>query len=182
MKPKTITLAAIVNQPVWRKYIGPWMNGERVHDTHSGNPARRRRMLDVKPDGLTFKGPFATVTLERSGEGWKASVGGNANPVTAHYADTKEAVGRWAASVWHTAIRGVIGLIVLAMVIQMAQADDRREHGVRKVEHHDWIIERQTSGQVEGTPSVRRIVGKREIDVYSNGLMFEKGNVVGVTK
>ena len=29
---------------------------------------------------------------------------------------------------------------------------------------------------------MRRIIGKREIDIYPNGLMFEKDNVVGVTK
>jgi hypothetical protein len=33
-----------------------------------------------------------------------------------------------------------------------------------------------------GTPRLRLIYGKREIDVYRNGLMFERDNVVGVTK
>jgi hypothetical protein len=31
-------------------------------------------------------------------------------------------------------------------------------------------------------PTSRLIIGKREIDVYRNGLMFEKDNVVGVSK
>ena len=31
-----------------------------------------------------------------------------------------------------------------------------------------------------GTPSTRLIYGKREIDVYRNGLMFERDHVVGV--
>lgn len=167
--------------PVWKQRISPWLAGKPVDDAPQCGKAHRRNM-ETGPNMLSFRGPFANVTLVRTGEGFIASVSGNANPVTCHYADTDEAVRRWASSVWHTAIRGVIGLIVLAMVIQMAQADDRREHGVRKVEHHDWVIERQTAGQVEGTPAIRRIVGKREIDVYSNGLMFEKGNVVGVTK
>jgi hypothetical protein len=34
---------------------------------------------------------------------------------------------------------------------------------------------------VSGVPTIRRIIGKREIDVYRNGLMFEKDNVVGVS-
>jgi hypothetical protein len=35
---------------------------------------------------------------------------------------------------------------------------------------------------VSGVPTIRRIIGKSEIDVYRNGLMFERDNVVGVTK
>ena len=31
-----------------------------------------------------------------------------------------------------------------------------------------------------GTPTTRLIYDKREIDVYRNGLMFEKDNVIGV--
>jgi hypothetical protein len=40
----------------------------------------------------------------------------------------------------------------------------------------------QACPQVSGVPTMRRIIGKREIDVYRNGLMFEKDNVVGVSK
>jgi hypothetical protein len=32
-----------------------------------------------------------------------------------------------------------------------------------------------------GTPTTRLIYGKREIDIYRNGLRFEKDNVVGVS-
>jgi hypothetical protein len=35
---------------------------------------------------------------------------------------------------------------------------------------------------VSGVPTTSRIIGKREIDIYRNGLMFERDNVVGVTK
>jgi hypothetical protein len=33
---------------------------------------------------------------------------------------------------------------------------------------------------VQGTPTSRLIIGKREIDIYPNGMMFEKDNLVGV--
>jgi len=29
---------------------------------------------------------------------------------------------------------------------------------------------------VSGVPTTRRIIGKREIDIYRNGLMFERDN------
>ena len=40
--------------------------------------------------------------------------------------------------------------------------------------------DRKEAGLVSGVPTLRRIIGKREIDIYPNGLMFEKDNVVGV--
>jgi hypothetical protein len=177
MKSKSIK-ALLQALPIYKNKIRPWLNGKTIEDAPKCGP---KAVLYTDSEGLAFHGPFAMVTLERSGDGWKASVSGNANPATAHYADTDEALKRWAASVWHTAIRGVIVLMALAMVV-MAQADDKRDRRERRVEHHNWIIERQSAGQVEGVPTTRRIVGKREIDIYPNGLMFEKGNVVGVTK
>jgi hypothetical protein len=33
---------------------------------------------------------------------------------------------------------------------------------------------------VQGVPTQRLIIGRREIDIYRNGLMFERNNVVGV--
>jgi len=79
-------------------------------------------------------------------------------------------------------------LIAAAVAISTVHADDkkkdrrshtqeiRREHR----ESHNYIIERQQIGAVQGVPTSRIINGKREIDVYPNGLMFEKNNVVGV--
>lgn len=97
--------------PIWKTKIGPWLKGKVVDDA----PKCRSALDCSKPSELytdskllAFRGPFASVTLERSGDGWLARVSGNANPVSAHYADTDEAVKRWAASVWHIAIRGVI--------------------------------------------------------------------------
>jgi len=63
-------------------------------------------------------------------------------------------------------------------VASVAQADDHRR--AEKREHHNYIIERQQIGAVQGVPTSRIIVGKREVDIYPNGLMFEGNNVVGV--
>jgi hypothetical protein len=34
--------------------------------------------------------------------------------------------------------------------------------------------------KLQGVPTSRLIIGRREIDVYRNGLMFERDHVVGV--
>ena len=47
---------------------------------------------------------------------------------------------------------------------------------------HNYIIERQQAYQVQGVPTKRLIIGKRQIDIYPNGLMFERNHVVGVTR
>jgi len=74
-------------------------------------------------------------------------------------------------------------LIALALIASLgiAQADDRKcdRHERRQMEPN-WILERQSAGQVQGVPTSRIINGSREIDIYPNGLMFEKGNVVGI--
>ena len=73
-------------------------------------------------------------------------------------------------------------LLIVAAIVQFAQAGDHkreRDERLRK-EHHSYIIERQQVYQVQGVPTQRLISGKREIDVYRNGLMFERNNVVGV--
>jgi len=75
--------------------------------------------------------------------------------------------------------------LTLACVIATAihvNADDRDRDNRREREHesHDYIIERQQAYQVEGVPTSRIIDGRREIDVYPNGQMFEGNNLVGV--
>jgi hypothetical protein len=60
-----------------------------------------------------------------------------------------------------------------------AHADDRKQRRERR-ESHNYIIERQQAYQVQGVPTSRLIIGKREIDIYRDGTMFEKNNVVGV--
>jgi hypothetical protein len=71
-------------------------------------------------------------------------------------------------------------LLIVATVCT-AQADDRkRDHKSEQKEHHNYIIERQEAYQVQGVPTERMIIGKREIDIYPNGMMFEGNNLVGV--
>jgi len=59
-------------------------------------------------------------------------------------------------------------------------ADDRRRERAERRESHNYIIERQQAYQVQGVPTQRLIIGRRQIDIYRNGLMFERNNVVGV--
>jgi len=67
-----------------------------------------------------------------------------------------------------------IALLIL-LTLGLVQAEPRRsEH------NRNYILRRQQAGLVSGVPTMRRIIGKREIDIYRNGLMFEKDNVVGV--
>jgi len=76
-------------------------------------------------------------------------------------------------------------LLTVAMVCAVitAQADDHRLHEQRENrKSHNYIIERQQAYQVQGVPTSRLIIGKREIDIYPNGLMFEGNHVVGVRK
>jgi hypothetical protein len=72
----------------------------------------------------------------------------------------------------------LITAVLLAVTLGMAQAEPRQS----KERNHNYILRRQEAGLVTGVPTMRRIIGKREIDIYPNGLMFEKDNVVGVTK
>ena len=68
--------------------------------------------------------------------------------------------------------------VLILLTLGMAQAEPRQS----KERNHNYILRRQEAGLVSGVPTIRRIIGKREIDVYRNGLMFERDNVVGVTK
>ena len=71
-------------------------------------------------------------------------------------------------------------LLTLLMLLPLcAHADDRRRQQ-RRERGHNYIISRQEAYPGLGLPSVRRIIGKREIDVYRNGMMFEKDNLVGI--
>jgi hypothetical protein len=68
-----------------------------------------------------------------------------------------------------------IAVLIVVVLVELAQAEPRKHH-----ESKNYIIRRQQAGLVRGVPTLRRIIGKREIDIYPNGLMFEKDNVVGV--
>jgi hypothetical protein len=63
--------------------------------------------------------------------------------------------------------------VAFLMTFGMAQAEPRARS-------RNYILRRQEAGQVSGTPTTRLIYGKREIDVYRNGLMFERDHVVGI--
>ena len=68
--------------------------------------------------------------------------------------------------------------LLIVATVATAQAEPRQRHA----EHKNYIIRRQQAGSVTGVPTLRRIRGGREIDIYRNGLMFEGDNVVGVVK
>jgi hypothetical protein len=74
--------------------------------------------------------------------------------------------------------------MLVAMAIGLAQAEPRDRD--RKDNHHNYIIERQQAYQVQGPPTSRLIIGKRQIDGYRlhNGgrIWFEGNNVVGITR
>jgi len=72
----------------------------------------------------------------------------------------------------------VSAILTIILCVAAARADDERDH--REREHHNYIIERQETYQVEGVPISRIIVGSREIDIYRNGQMFEGNHLVGV--
>jgi hypothetical protein len=63
--------------------------------------------------------------------------------------------------------------LLLLLTLELAQAEPRARN-------RNYILRRQEAGLVSGTPTIRRIIGKREIDVYRNGLMFEGDHVIGV--
>ena len=68
-----------------------------------------------------------------------------------------------------------IAVLFLLTFVELTQAEPRKRH-----ESKNYILRRQQAYQVQGVPTSRLIIGKREIDIYRNGLMFEKDNVVGV--
>jgi hypothetical protein len=76
-----------------------------------------------------------------------------------------------------TTMRIIAIAVLILLTLGMAQAEPRQS----KERNHNYIVRRQEAGLVSGVPTIRRIIGKREIDIYRNGLMFEKDNVVGVS-
>jgi hypothetical protein len=64
----------------------------------------------------------------------------------------------------------------MLLTLELTQAEPRQS----KERNHNYILRRQEAELVTGVATIRRIIGKREIDIYPNGLMFEKDNVVGV--
>jgi hypothetical protein len=73
-------------------------------------------------------------------------------------------------------MRIIATAVITLLMLELTQAEPRQS----KERNHNYILRRQDAGLVSGVPTLRRIIGKREIDIYPNGLMFEKDNVVGV--
>ena len=65
--------------------------------------------------------------------------------------------------------------VLLLLTLDLAQAEPRQS----KEHNRNYILRRQEGGLVSGVPTTRRIIGKREIDIYRNGLMFEGDHVGG---
>jgi hypothetical protein len=74
-------------------------------------------------------------------------------------------------------MRIIATAVLTLLMLELTQAEPRQS----KERNHNYILRRQEAGLVSGVPTIRRIIGKREIDIYPNGLMFEKDNVVGVS-
>jgi len=66
--------------------------------------------------------------------------------------------------------------LLIVATVATAQAEPRQS----TKHNRNYILRRQEAGLVSGVPTTRLIYGKREIDVYRNGLMFEGDHVVGV--
>jgi len=62
--------------------------------------------------------------------------------------------------------------VLILLTLELANAEPR--HSER---NRNYILRRQEAGLVSGTPTIRRIIGKREIDIYRTGLMFEGDHV-----
>ena len=83
-----------------------------------------------------------------------------------------------------TSLKIRTALLIVALTLSTVQADDRRDRR-EKSETHDYIIERQQAYMVQGVPTSRLIIGRRQIDGYTqrdgSKVWFEGNNVVGVT-
>ena len=76
---------------------------------------------------------------------------------------------------------------VLTLLALSVQADDHRKTDESSHPSENYILRRQEAGHAEGVPTIRRIIGKREIDSYRDyrtgaTLWFEGDHVVGVTR
>jgi hypothetical protein len=83
-----------------------------------------------------------------------------------------------------TTMRIIATAVLILMTLGMTQAEPRKRQSKARERHesHNYIIERQQAGLVRGVLTSRLIIGKREIDIYPDGSMYEKGNLVGFSK
>jgi hypothetical protein len=69
----------------------------------------------------------------------------------------------------------LLTMTAITMIATTAQAEPRRHDRNR-----NYILRRQQVYPGLGVPTERLIIGRREIDIYRNGMMFERDHVVGV--
>jgi hypothetical protein len=74
----------------------------------------------------------------------------------------------------------VLKTATAALLIVATVATGQAEPRQSTERNRNYILRRQQVMAGLGTPTTRLIYGKRELDIYRNGLMFEKDNVVGV--
>jgi hypothetical protein len=70
----------------------------------------------------------------------------------------------------------LLTLMAITMIATTAAQADPRGHD----RNRNYILRRQQVCPGLGVPTSRLTIGRREIDVYRNGLMFERDHVVGV--
>jgi hypothetical protein len=77
-------------------------------------------------------------------------------------------------------MKTLIAVLLVALFVSAAGAEPR----YRSERDTNYILRRQEAYQVQGTPTKRLIIGKREIDGYRlpNGgtIWYERDNVVGI--
>ncbi len=80
-------------------------------------------------------------------------------------------------------MRLLVAVLKTALLIVATVATAQAEPRQSTERNRNYILRRQEAGLVSGVPTTRRIIGKREIDVYRDGrCLTKKDNVVGVTK
>lgn len=70
----------------------------------------------------------------------------------------------------------LLTVMAITIIATTAAQLDPRGHD----RNRNYILRRQQVYPGLGVPTSRLIIGRREIDIYRNGLMFERDHVVGV--
>lgn len=68
-------------------------------------------------------------------------------------------------------------ILLLLCIVSTVLGEPRQRH---RSDNRNYILRRQQAYQVQGVPTSRIIIGKRQIDIYPNGQMFEGDNLVGI--
>ena len=63
-------------------------------------------------------------------------------------------------------MRIIATAVLILLTLETGASRARRQS---KERNHNYILRRQEAGLVSGVPTIRRIIGKREIDIYPNG-------------